>query len=290
MDNRTPVTVIGLGPMGQALAGAFLKAGHPTTVWNRTASKADALVKEGAALAASPAEAIEASPLIVVCVLHYDAALGILAPATESLKGRTLVNLTADSPRRARETAAWADEHGIGYLDGSIMTPTMTIGTPDAVVLFSGPEERFRAHEQTLAALGGPRHYLGEDPGRAAAYDIALLDAFWTTVGGVTHALALAEAEGIKPSDLVPLAQGIISLVPTSLPLIAGEVENNEFPGDYSNVASGAAGMDHIIEATEAQGMDASIMRAIRAAAQRALDAGHAADGFGRLVEAQRPH
>ena len=39
--DRTPVTVIGLGLMGQALAGAFLRAGHPTTVWNRSAAKAD---------------------------------------------------------------------------------------------------------------------------------------------------------------------------------------------------------------------------------------------------------
>ncbi|MGW0589015.1 NAD(P)-binding domain-containing protein [Streptosporangium sp. NPDC002607] len=38
MRNRdaghTPVTFIGLGLMGQAPAGAFLRDGHPTTVWN----------------------------------------------------------------------------------------------------------------------------------------------------------------------------------------------------------------------------------------------------------------
>ncbi|MFC7722700.1 NAD(P)-binding domain-containing protein [Nonomuraea recticatena] len=39
-DHRTPVTVLGLGSMGTALAEAFIEAGHPTTVWNRTASKA----------------------------------------------------------------------------------------------------------------------------------------------------------------------------------------------------------------------------------------------------------
>lgn len=44
---KDPVTVIGLGPMGQAMVRAFLTAGHPTTVWNRTASRADAVVAEG---------------------------------------------------------------------------------------------------------------------------------------------------------------------------------------------------------------------------------------------------
>ncbi|MER6901101.1 NAD(P)-binding domain-containing protein, partial [Amycolatopsis sp. NPDC000740] len=46
-DIRTPVTVVGLGSMGRALAGAFLAAGHPTTVWNRTPDKAAPLVAGG---------------------------------------------------------------------------------------------------------------------------------------------------------------------------------------------------------------------------------------------------
>jgi 3-hydroxyisobutyrate dehydrogenase-like beta-hydroxyacid dehydrogenase len=65
---HTPVTVVGLGLMGQALAEAFLCDGHPTTVWNRTAAKADRLVAQGAKLADSVGDAVAASPLVVVCV------------------------------------------------------------------------------------------------------------------------------------------------------------------------------------------------------------------------------
>ncbi|MFD1535193.1 NAD(P)-binding domain-containing protein [Pseudonocardia aurantiaca] len=36
MSTNTPVTVIGLGPMGQAMVRRFLAAGHRVTVWNRT--------------------------------------------------------------------------------------------------------------------------------------------------------------------------------------------------------------------------------------------------------------
>ena len=50
----TSVTVLGLGPMGQALSGALLDANYRTTVWNRTESKADALRARGAAWAATP--------------------------------------------------------------------------------------------------------------------------------------------------------------------------------------------------------------------------------------------
>jgi 3-hydroxyisobutyrate dehydrogenase-like beta-hydroxyacid dehydrogenase len=44
----TPVTVVGLGAMGSALAGAVLRAGHPTTVWNRSLGKAQPLADAGA--------------------------------------------------------------------------------------------------------------------------------------------------------------------------------------------------------------------------------------------------
>ena len=60
--------------------------------------------------------------------------------------------------------------------------------------LHSGPRELYEEHRPVLAALGGTHTHLGEDAGRAAAYDIALLDIFWTAMAGYTHALALARA------------------------------------------------------------------------------------------------
>ena len=52
------ITVIGLGNMGSALARRFLAGGHPTTVWNRTAAKADPLRAAGATVAPNAASAI----------------------------------------------------------------------------------------------------------------------------------------------------------------------------------------------------------------------------------------
>ena len=52
-EHKTPVTVIGLGAMGSALASALVRAGHPTTVWNRTPRAV-----EGAKVASSVAEAV----------------------------------------------------------------------------------------------------------------------------------------------------------------------------------------------------------------------------------------
>ncbi|MEY7981180.1 NAD(P)-binding domain-containing protein, partial [Streptomyces pilosus] len=79
--SRPSVTVLGLGPMGRALAAAFLDAGVRTTVWNRTPGRDGELVARGAVAAASPEEAVAAAPLTGVCVVNYDASDAVLRRA-----------------------------------------------------------------------------------------------------------------------------------------------------------------------------------------------------------------
>jgi 3-hydroxyisobutyrate dehydrogenase-like beta-hydroxyacid dehydrogenase len=171
---ETTVSVLGLGAMGSALASAFVRAGHSTTVWNRTPGRATALTVPRRADHA--AAAVAASPLVVLCVVHYDAAYEALAPATGQLAGATLVNLCNGTPKQAREMAAWATGHGADYLDGGIMAVPPMIGDPAALTLYSGSPAAFETHRDTLASLGTARH-LGADVGLAALHDIALLSA-----------------------------------------------------------------------------------------------------------------
>jgi len=268
--------------MGRALAAAFLDRGHPTTVWNRTAARADGL---GARLASGVAEAVSAGPLVIVCMLDYAAARAILEPAAAALRGRAVVNLTADTPERARAMAGWAAAHGIDYLDGAIMTPVSTIGGPAALTFYSGPESVFLAHRATLSGLGGTVAYLGSDPGRAAAHDVALLDVFWTAMSGVAHAFALAAAERIAPADLARYARGIADLLPPIIDEYAGQIADGRYPGDDANLRSAAASMAHIVETAQAHGIDSGALQAVHAVARQAIDAGHGTDSFARLAQ-----
>lgn len=287
----TAVTVLGLGPMGRALAGAFLDAGLRTTVWNRTPGRERELVERGAVGAGSPQEAVAASDLTVVCVVNYDASDAIVRRDTvkTALNGRTLVNLSADTPRRARDTAAWAAEHGIGYLDGAIMVPVAAIGTPDAAFLYSGPEELFQRHRPVLEALGGSRTHLGADPGRAATFDVVLLDIFSTAMAGYAHALAVARAEGVTARELVPFAKGMAGILPPIFEETADEADTGHFAGADNPLTSAVSSMSHIVETSEAHGIDAGVMRAVEGLARRAIGLGHAADGFIRVVDVLRP-
>ncbi|MCW3815560.1 NAD(P)-binding domain-containing protein [Micromonospora sp. DR5-3] len=286
-DTEKSVTVLGLGPMGRALAGAFLAAGVPTTIWNRTPGRGRALVERGAADARSAEEAVAASGLTVVCVVNYDASDAILRPeaVTDALKGRTVVNLTADTPARARDTADWAAAHGIGYLDGAIMTPATTIGTPAGVFIHSGPKGLYQEHRSVLDALGGSHTHLGEEIGRAAAYDIALLDIFWTAMAGYAHALAVARAEGVSARELAPFAKGIGAIIPPLFEQFAEDVENGTYSGEINPITSAASSMAHIVHASEAHGIDAGVMRAAEGMARRTIGLGHGTDGFIRVAE-----
>ncbi|MFJ8313920.1 MULTISPECIES: NAD(P)-dependent oxidoreductase [unclassified Streptomyces] len=282
---QLPVTVLGLGPMGLALATAFLDHGHPTTVWNRTAAKADSLVPRGARIAATAAEAVAASPLTVVCVLDYAAVRSIIAPAADALKGRAVVNLTADSPDQARAMAAWAAGQGIDYLDGAIVTPTTTIGGPGAAVLYSGPQTVFAAHRPTLSSIGGTSLHLGTDAGRAASYEVALLDIFWTTMSGVTHALALARAEGVELRELAPLVRSGMQALPDIAAGYAERIAAGEHPGDRSSILSAAAGMEHVIHAARVHGLNTQVLGSAWDITRRAVDAGHGDEGFSRMAD-----
>ncbi|MDK1342143.1 NAD(P)-binding domain-containing protein [Streptomyces sp. 378] len=281
------VTVLGLGPMGRALAGAFVDAGLRTTVWNRTPGRDRELLDRGAAGAATAAEAVAASEVVVVCVVNYDAADAVLCQdeVTAALKGRTLVQLTADTPARARDTAAWAAAHGVRYLDGVIMTPAATIGTPGAVFLYSGPGDLYRELALVRQALGGTHTHLGEDTGRAAAYDIALLDIFWTAMAGYAHALAVARAEGVTPTELAPFAQGIGAILPPLFAQTAADADAGTYSGEDNPLTSAVSSMSHIVHVSESHGIDAGVMRAVEGMARRAVGLGHGQDGFLRVAE-----
>lgn len=282
------VTVLGLGAMGHAIASAFVDAGHRVTVWNRTPGKADRLVARGAREAATAVDAVRASELVVVCLLDQAASRTVLTPLAADLRGRVLADLSSDVPQRAREAAAWATAEGLDYLDGTIVVNVPMVGADDALVLYAGPRAAFERHETTLRALGGATTYLGADHALAAAYDVAVLDYFWTSMAGIVHAFALARAEGIAAADLVPHLLGNGGLLASIIPAMAADVDAGTYPGDEDNLVMDAAGVEHVLHAAAHHGLDVSVLRAVDAVARRAIAVGHGAGGWTATVEAVR--
>ncbi|MEV5375672.1 NAD(P)-binding domain-containing protein [Streptomyces nondiastaticus] len=286
--SASPVTVLGLGAMGTALATAFLTNGHPTTVWNRTAARADALLPLGAVRAEDVAEAVEASELVIACLLDYASVHEVLDPVAGRLKGRTLVNLTNGTPAQARETAAWAAGHGITYLDGGIMAVPPGIGTEQAFVLYSGPREAFDAHLPVLERLGAA-HFAGVDAGLAALLDIALLSGMYGMFAGVFHALALVGTEEVPAEEFAPMLSGWIGAMATGIPHYARQIGSREYAdGVVSNVAMQSAAFGNLLQAAEDQGLSPELIAPMQSLMARRVAGGHGHEDVTGIVELLR--
>ncbi|MFF0740255.1 NAD(P)-dependent oxidoreductase [Streptomyces sp. NPDC004111] len=283
-NTETPVTVIGLGLMGRALASAFLKAGHPTTVWNRTASKSDQLVAEGALLAPTVGDALKAGSLTVICVSDYPALYDLLGADDAELDGTTLINLTSGSSAQAREAGRWAEQRGARYLDGAIMAIPSAIGTTDAVVLHSGPQADFQTHESTLGALGTVS-YLGADHGLASLYDVAGLAMMWSVLNAWLQGTAMLRTAGVDAATYAPFARQIAAGVAEWLPGYAEQIDKGAFPAEVSALETDARAMEHLIEESEAVGVNAELPKLLKAMADRAIAAGHGGEQYPVLIE-----
>lgn len=276
-------TVLGLGAMGSALAGALLEAGRPVTVWNRSAGRAEPLVAKGAVAAKSAAEAVAASELVIVCLLD-DASVREVLAAT-SLAGRTVVNLTNGTPRQARELAKWVSERGGAFLDGGIMAIPPMIGQPGAFVFYSGPQDVFDAHRAAFDAFGGSK-YVGEDPGLAALHDLALLSGMYGQVIGILQAYALIRSEGLSAVEFAPLLSGWLTAMGGFAAQAAKEIDSGDYTQDVvSNLGMQAAAFDNLPAAAADQGVSGELLAPLHQLLLRRAADGHGAENLTSVIE-----
>jgi 3-hydroxyisobutyrate dehydrogenase-like beta-hydroxyacid dehydrogenase len=232
------VTVIGLGAMGSTLARVLVERGHEVTVWNRGGLRPERSTDLGAVVVAgSPAEAIAASPATLMCVSHYPAADEILdAPgATESLAGRTLVQLTKGSEPQVRAQAMRVHAAGGRMLSGGIMSYPRQIGMPDTVILYSGDASAFEEHRATLADLAGGHRFVGEDPAVQNAVYESAFGVYFAALCGFLENAALVEDRGIAVAELNAVMPGMAALLLDHLADATRRIRTGDWAGDQAS-------------------------------------------------------
>jgi 3-hydroxyisobutyrate dehydrogenase-like beta-hydroxyacid dehydrogenase len=287
ITNTRPVTMIGLGPMGRAMVRTFLAAGHPVTVWNRTAARADDLVTAGAVRAGSPADAVAASPLVILSLTDYAAMYDVLGDVGDVLAGRVVVNLSSDTPQASRDAAAWLAERGAELVVGGIMVPAEMVGEEGAYVFYSGPRAVFEAHEPTLRVIGRP-DYRGEDPALAQLFYQAQLNIFLTTLAAFVQSAALLGRAGVTAREFQPLAVEVVGLARDLLGEAVRGVDDGEHPRDQSTAAMMGATADHIVLASGAASLDTALPGAVKSLYDRVIAAGHGKEAWTRMVDVIR--
>ncbi|MBN6054814.1 NAD(P)-dependent oxidoreductase [Nonomuraea sp. RK-328] len=283
--NATPVTVVGLGSMGAALAKAFLRAGHPTTVWNRTTAKAAPLVDLGARHTQDVAAAVTASPLVVTCLTTFDDTRSALGPAAAALHGRALVTLNSGSPAGARETAAWAAELGARFLAGAIKNVPAAVGAPETLLYYSGDRAVFDEHEAALRVLGGDTVHLGEESDLAALYEMAVGAMLLPALAGFFQGAAAIQARGLEASTLVRFAGKWLDMIKSLLPVYAKEIDSGDYTDAASSVNLFVAGEGHDADLAEEANVDTSWLTPLHDLVRRAAAAGHGEHSIAALTE-----
>lgn len=286
MKSPLTVSILGLGEMGRALADALLGAGHAVTVWNRTPGRAGRLVERGAIEAQNPADAIEASELVIVCLFDHDSVHETLDPIADRLRGRTLVNLTTTSPEQARELGGWARAGGFAALDGGIMAVPSMIGGPGSEILYSGDRDAFERHRQVLDRWGASS-YLGTDPGLASLYDIALLSGMYVMFAGYMQGAALVATAGVSATAFAERSAAWLSAMTGELAGYGRVIDG----GDYT--VAGQQSLDFsdlskMLEAAAEAGVGAEPLAMVQSLIARQRDAGRGAEGFARIFESVR--
>ena len=283
----TDVSLIGLGPMGLALARA-LQSKFTLTVWNRTAERAKPLLNQGTVLAPTALAAVQASPVVLVCVADYTAWRTILAApgVADALRGKVLVQLSTGTPQDARED--WAALGGVAYLDGALLATPGQIRRPDTPLFISGEERALAACRPVLEAIAGNIQYMGEPIGNAAAWDLATLSCMFGAMSGFFHGVRICESEGLGV-DAFSQMIGAISPVLGEMISAEGEaIHANRYGEPESSMATCAgSGRLFVKQAREAK-LDASFPDFLMGLFERSLSAGFANERLAAMVKVMR--
>jgi len=285
------VTVVGLGAMGSALARALVRDGHEVTIWNRTRSKAEPLVSEGATLAPDLASGVAASPVVLVCLRDHEVAKALLLAADirPHLSGRVVLQLGGGMPQQAREGEGWARDNGAEYLEGEIMVYPEAIGSADATILVAGPEATFRRSEPVLRSLAGNTTYLGDQVGAPNAYGVAMGAVLFGALLGALHGAQVCEAEGLSISLFATrLREADMATVVAAVEDLLKRIETERYGETQAPLQTGADGAKQQLQHARDTGIDLGFPGYVARAFRRGVDAGLGDQDVAALIKVLR--
>ena len=160
------VGFIGLGLMGMPMSQNLLKAGHRLTVWNRTASKSEALGQEGAAVASSPQEVAQVAEVVIIMVTDSpdveEVVLGPQGVVQGAKPGSVVVDMSTISPAVTRKVAGRLKESGVGMLDAPVSGGVWGAQSGTLSIMVGGPRDFFDRCLPLFEALGQRITHCGE--------------------------------------------------------------------------------------------------------------------------------
>ncbi len=209
---------IGLGRLGLAMATNLFNAGYALRVYNRTASKAESLVAQGAQLMTRPADVITSGG-IVVTVLWDDASVESIVKSDGFLEqlgpGGIHLAMSTISPEMAKKLAAIHAQHGSIYVEAPVFGIPEAAAARQLWIPFAGPQQAKERVRPILQAMGGQGIVdFGEEIG--AAVLMKLVGNFLIVSMGrsLSEAFALVQKKGVDPRAVAEMLTEAPTLFP----------------------------------------------------------------------------
>ncbi|MDF1731535.1 MAG: NAD(P)-dependent oxidoreductase [Minwuia sp.] len=198
---------IGLGVMGFPMAGYLQQKGYETTVYNRTAAKADEWVgKYGGSSAPTPKQAAEGADFVMVCVGNDDDLRSVVLGDDGALAGMkagaVLVDHTTASADVAREIAAYAADKGIGFVDGPVSGGQAGAENGVLTVMCGGSQKDFDTAKTAIMSYARACELLGEAGSGQIAKMVNQI-CIAGLVQGLSEALHFAQSAGLDGRKVV---------------------------------------------------------------------------------------
>jgi 3-hydroxyisobutyrate dehydrogenase-like beta-hydroxyacid dehydrogenase len=205
------VGVVGLGPMGSAIAQVLMKAGHRVTVWNRTPEKAEPLVRDGARQAKTPAEA--ANREVVLTSLANDDAVSAVVFGQDGVASglpRGAAHLSASTISLAMSDRL-TEEHA---RRGQVFVSSPVLGRPPAAaagqlfVLAGGTEAAISQVRPVLESLGQKLFVIGDKPSQANLVKLCANFMIFSTIEQMSEVFAICAKGGVDTGRVFEFLTG----------------------------------------------------------------------------------
>ncbi|NOC83750.1 NAD-binding protein [Ruegeria sp. HKCCD6428] len=207
------VAFLGLGVMGYPMAGHLQAAGHDVTVYNRTAAKAEAWVKQhGGSIAATPKDAAEDAEFVMACVGNDDDLRMVCTGEDGAFRGMSngavFVDHTTVSAKVTRELYAAGQSQGIAFVDAPISGGQAGAENGVLSIMCGGDQAAYDAAEPVMQVYAKICRRIG-DSGAGQMTKMCNQIAIAGLVQGLSEALHFAEKAGLDGRAVVEvISQG----------------------------------------------------------------------------------
>ena len=200
------VTFLRTGLLGGAMVERMVAQGQHVTVWNRTASKLEALRAAGAAVAATAGDAVNGADRIHLALTDDTVVDAILAEVVPRLaRNAILIDHSTTSPVKTRDRAARLVSNGVAFLHAPVFMSPQMCRDGKGLIMVSGSASVFDTVQPALSRLTGDVWYLGDRPDLAAAYKLFGNSMLFAINAGLTDVLAMARNIGVSGDEALAL-------------------------------------------------------------------------------------